>query len=179
MRKYLICCGLLFWTCSVFATQSDLSNIYESREKQYSIHYPASWQVHDHGKGMVVFIGKVGKLPLSVNIQTIFTKKAHGEYPTIKALMDDFWYDVPKHTDQVKFLERRPILLVEPDGAKLSGEQATLTFKERGVTFKQWQIIVMSRDGVLFQAWAYRAPLKDFDTNRPLAEDILASWEIY
>lgn len=174
----------LILTClvsNVYANYGLLKRTYESKEKQYTIQYPTNWQFIDEGKGAVVFRGKAGKssLPVSVNIQTIFTKKARGEYSSVKALMDDFWSQVPRHTEDVKFQGRRSIMLVESDGTKLSGEQTTLTFKENGETFKQWQIMVMTKDGRLFQAWAYRAPLKYYNANLSLAQSMLTSWRIY
>lgn len=180
IAKWILNFCLLIFLSSAFASNDSLTNVYDSAEKQYSIHYPATWQYKDLGKGAVVFVEINGKKPhlTSINIQTIFTKKAHGTYPTIKALMDDFWSQVPKHADQAKLYDRKPITLVEPDGTKLTGEQTTLTFKEYGVTFKQWQIMVMTNDGILFQAWAYRAPIQDYDANLKLAESMLATWVI-
>ncbi len=179
--QYLLSCMLGCWVVNVWANHPLLTQSYENQEKQFSIQYPTSWKMHDEGKGTIIFLKKEGKssLPISVNIQTLFTKKARGEYSNVKALMDDFWAQVPKHNEDANFIERRPITLIESDGSKLLGEQTTLTFKENGQTFKQWQIMVMNQNGTLFQAWAYRAPLKEYNSNLKLAQAMLISWRIY
>lgn len=153
----------------------------EVKPYHYSIHYPNTLTYSDHGDGMVTFKGKVGvpPSPMFVNIQTIYTKNHTGKYATVKDLMDDFTTQVPRNNPEANFLERKPITLVEPDGTKLKGEQTILTFTEKKVLLKQWQIMVMNQNGTMFQAWAYRAPLKYFDINRPIALAMLASWEIH
>jgi hypothetical protein len=174
--------ALLFLLClsSAFATQEELTQSFTSKVYHYSLRYPAVWIYHDKGKGVVIFENKKGTdaSPFLINLQTLFTKKGGGEYPTIKALMDDFWSQVPKHTERVNFLDRKPILLLQPDGTRLMGEQTTLTFYENGQTFKHWQVMMMSRNGLLFQAWAYRAPLSFYEANKAYAEAMLASWVI-
>lgn len=164
-----------------YAKQGDLSQSFISKSYRYAILYPASWKCADHGKGVVVFKGSGidPHYPLMINIQTILTKKAGGEYVSVNDLMNDFRSQVPQHTQHAKFIDRNPIELLEPDGSKLYGEETLLTFYENKQTFKQWQIMMVSHDGMLFQAWAYRAPQAAFDANRPIAESMLRSWVIY
>lgn len=176
IKHYFLALLILLTPLTAFAADTSFSsNLY-----RYSINYPANWRIAEHGNGVVVFTAKdaSSKKTFTVNIQTIFTKKGGGKYKSIKDLMDDFREQVPMHTQAAKFLERKPFELTEPDGTKLSGEQTTLTFKENGQTLKQWQIMLTSRDGTLFQAWAYRAPLQIFDANQAQAASMLASWVI-
>lgn len=92
--------------------------------------------------------------------------------------MDDFWSQVPRHTENATFLYRKPIVLVEPNGVKHNGEQTLFTYKENGETFKQWQMMTTDSNGIIFQAWAYRAPEKYFTDNQPIAAAMFASWVI-
>lgn len=146
----------------------------------YSIQYPVGWTHQDHGKGLVVFKGKTldEKSGVLVNIQTIATKKNHGHYVDVKALMDDFYQQVPMHTEKASFGERQPITLVSAEGETLHGEQTTVTFYEEGKLIKHWQVMFMNPDGMLFQTWAYRTQETEFDANHPLAEEMLSSWKI-
>jgi len=153
---------------------------YNGAKYRYTISYPSGWQVYDHNDGVVVFKAKSDKLiyPVSVNIQTIFTKQDTGTYASVKDLMDDFVKNAKRHADVVKFIERKPFSLANPLGATLQGEQATFTFRDHGKTIKQWQVMLMTKDGNLFQAWAYRAPADVFQMSLPLANDMLSTWII-
>ena len=181
--KHYTCSILTFIfivTSNAYAENDTLTNVFASNLYQYSIRYPTTWKLAEHGEGVVVFTGQdaQSKRHFTVNIQTIYTKKGGGKYKSIKDLMDDFRSQVPIHTQEAKFLDRAPFDLKETDGSTTSGEQTTLTFKENKQTYKQWQIMLTSKDGKLFQAWAYRAPIESFDANRPLAASMLASWII-
>jgi hypothetical protein len=175
------CILLLFASMTATIHASDLpTKTFASTAYHYAIHYPADWKLMNEGKGVIVFknIAKTSSLSL-MNIQTIYTKKGGGKYATIKDLMDDFWSQVPMHTQDARFLERRPITLTGPDGTTLSGEQTLLTFKEGGQLYKQWQVMMVNKDGTLFQALAYRAIATNFDTYYSVAKAVFASWVIY
>jgi hypothetical protein len=153
-----------------------LANEFHSIGYHYSIHCPADWKITDRGNGVVVFRYKANQsMPMTINIQTIYTKKGGGKYKNVKDLMDDFYSQVPMHTQHATFLERKPIHLTQPDGIMLNGEETTLTFKENGRIDKQWQVMLQNQDGNLFQAFAYRAPVTVFDVYRPVATAMLAS----
>ena len=92
--------------------------------------------------------------------------------------MDDFEVQVPMHTQDAHLFDRKSFELSESNGKKISGEQIYVTFKEGKQTYKQWQIMLMSADGILFQAFAYRAPSQYFDEYLPEASAMLASWII-
>lgn len=159
---------------TVFANAPLPMRSFVSQAYHYSIHYPASWQCHAKDQGVVVFNTQAA----SVNIQTIYTKKGGGHYASVKDLMDDFQSQVPRHTQHAHFLERHPFVLTQTTGEKLTGEATTLTFYENGQTLKQWQIMLISRDGLIFQAWAYRAPVKEYADNLTDAVAMLRSWVI-
>lgn len=168
---------MLAVTTAVFADPGSLTQTFSTKDYGYTIQYPAGWHYIDRGKGVVVFKGNEA-YPLSVNIQTIYTKQGGGEYKSVKDLMNDFYTQVPMHTNDSKFYERKPIVLSEPDGTKLYGEQTTLSFREDGTTFKQWQVMLVNKDGNIFQAWAYRAPVEYFDSQYAAAAAMLNSWII-
>ncbi len=158
------------------AMQHPSTYLYENQNYKYSIQVPDKWQAHDHGDGVVVFNSPHAQT--TVNIQTIFTKKAKGHYENVKALMDDFVSQVPKHTQHAKFTDRKPIVLTLSNGTKLIGESIILTFFENDVSFKQWQVMLINQDGRLFQAFAYRAPVNDYDLDYKKAMTMFASWNI-
>jgi hypothetical protein len=149
-------------------------------EYHYSIQYPAQWTYADAGEGVVIFKGKTidGSQKISVNIQTIATKLNGGHYATVKALMDDFWNQVPKHAEKVRFVERGAIELAGSDGEVLKGEQTEVMFFVKGKMLKHWQVMVMSPDRMLFQTWAFRTTVGEFEENREIGGEMLESWKI-
>lgn len=151
---------------------------FNSNDSKYNIEYPSTWQGFDRGEGVVVFKNNMQQTgyPVMINIQSIYTKKGGGKYPTIKALMDDFYSQVPKHVDNAKFTDRSPYVLTQANGVSWTGEQTYLTFVVNKHTIKQWQIMIVSPDGKIFQAFAYRAPLEYFDANKETADAMLKSW---
>jgi hypothetical protein len=172
----LFCC----LTQNIYAIQIEKTLSLAMPQYRYSINYPAQWSYQDKGEGVVIFKGKTldGSHLISANIQTIATKKFGGHYVDVKALMDDFWDQVPKHMEKVKFIERKPIELVESDGRSFQGEQTTLTFIENGVTMKQWQVMLITQDGMIFQNYAFRTTADEFDKNFAVANTMYHSWMI-
>lgn len=169
---------ILYYPLVTYANSNSLTHAFDSTAYHYSIHYPENWTPRDLGNGVVVFRFSSIKpsYKLLVNIQTIYTKKAGGHYATVKDLMDDFISQVPLHTSRSHFSDRKPITLPQPNSNSYSGESITLTFNENGQVLKHWQVMVMSRDGRVFQAWAYRAPVQYYDINYPIASAMLATW---
>lgn len=162
---------------AALAVEISLPNVFSNPEYHYSIHYPENWKAVDRGKGVVIFT-EMKPGPFMINIQTISTRKGGGKYKDIKDLMDDFKIQVPMHTKDAKFLDRKPFVLHEPDGSTLSGEETILTFEEDKMLWKQWQVMLINQNGMIFQALGYRAPASMFDVMQPTAAAMLASWII-
>jgi hypothetical protein len=178
LKVYRICIVFLLINISVaYANSMALKNIFDSQSYHYAIHYPSQWKVHDHGDGVVVFKPFTDSKTF-INIQTIYTKKAGGHYATVKDLMDDFKSEVPRHAAGVTFFARQPIVLQQPNGEKLVGESITLTFKDHLQWLKHWQVMLVNQSGRVFQAFGYRAPIRNFDANYALATEMLQTWVI-
>lgn len=163
---------------SVYAKTALDMKEYNGAKYHYTIQYPTDWHVYDHDDGIVVFkkLGLRNVYPTSVNIQTIYTKKAKGSYANVKELMNDFEDNALKQAADVKLSDRKPITLIDPNGKKIHGEEITMTFEAQGAKLKQWQIMVITDDGRLFQAWAYRADINSYDLDLPVAKEMLNSW---
>lgn len=170
----------LFVALAACAAEKPDMKLYDGAKYRYTISYPAGWHVYDRNDGTVVFKdnSKKSAYPSSVNIQTIYTKKANGTYKDVKELMDDFSEQAKHAATDVKFLERKPITLIEKNGVKISGEETMMSFRDHGKTLKQWQVMVVTNDGKLFQAWAYRASEQNFDKYLGVAKKMLDSWNI-
>ena len=176
----LICIVAGILSASSPAMGAEVNDTVTLQRNGYLIHYPKNWKIHYGEKGEVVFsfTAPDTKSKISTNIQTIYTKAHSGKYKSVKELMDDFLIQVPMHAQDARLFDRKPYTLTEPDGSHLTGEQITVTFIENKQTYKQWQIMLMTDNGVLFQAFAYRAPLPLYDEYLPVANSMLTSWVI-
>jgi hypothetical protein len=163
---------------SVYAAADVATKLYDGKKYHYTIQYPADWHVYDHDDGVVVFkkLGLRSVYPTSVNIQTIYTKKAKGTYANVKELMDDFTANAKSDVTNVTFSERKPIILIDTNGVKIHGEEITMSFEAQGTKLKQWQVMVITDDGRLFQAWGYRAAETNYELDLPAAKNMLNSW---
>lgn len=185
MLKLLNKTGIIFiilscYTAATFAAHTAQTLQLNMPQYDYAIHYPTQWTYQDRGEGLVVFRGKTldGLETISANIQTIATKKNGGHYVDVKALMDDFWIQVPKHAEKAAFLSRDAIELVGSDGSVLKGEQTIVTFYQHKKMLKHWQVMLMTHNGMIFQTYAFRTTADEFDKNQALAEAMFQSWQI-
>lgn len=167
-----------YWllTTKVSAEVNTLTQIFQSKANHYFFRYPANWHCDDHHQGVVVCKSEVPDV--SINLQTIWTKKGGGKYVDVKALMNDFMTQVPMHTTHAQFSNRRTLVIQEPNGAQYAGEEIILTFKENGKIFQQQQIMLQDPHGLVFQNFAFRAPVSLYAAHATIAKAIFASWEI-
>lgn len=176
MRKIFLTCLLTFLIPNAWCEAKDGTS--QLDRYRYQITYPNTWQPHDDNNGTIVFIYPIPntKLTAMVNIQSIYTKAGGGKYKSVKDLMDDFLIQVPMHTVNAKLFDRKPY--TQPGAPQLTGEQIYVTFKQGNQTYKQWQIMLVTADGNLFQNFAYRAPQQYYDAYFPAASQMLESWQI-
>jgi hypothetical protein len=158
-----------------------LTKLYDSKDSHYAIKYPASWEYDASDKGTVIFSGRPGSPSYysTINIQTILTKKTGGEYATVKQFIADIRKQASAQSKGVKFLENGPITLPQTNGDKMSGEYLIFSYQYHGMAFKQWQIVVLRNDAQVFYAWAYTAPLEQYDVDLSIAKKMLESWSVY
>lgn len=158
-----------------------LTKKYDSTESRYTIQYPSSWEYEVTNDGTVIFSGRRGSPAYfsTVNIQTVLTLKSGGDFKTVAAFMADIKQQAKNQSPNVKFLEQGPIQLFDKGIGKEKGEYAIFTYRFKGQDFKQWQVVVLRDDGQVFYAWAYTAPVKQYDDNVAVAKAMLESWVIY
>ncbi len=164
------------------AEVNTVSRLYDNRNSGYSIKYPLGWSYDDKSvKGAVIMRGKEGtdSYNVTVNIQTVLTKKTGGKFTTVKEFIDDMKAQAKSQALGPKYLESGPITFNEPNGSIVKGEYLILTYKLNNVDIKQWQIVVLRNDDQVFYAWAYTAPANLYDKELPVAKRILESWSIY
>ncbi len=172
------------------ATQSDnaksgavkLPNVYESKENQYSINYPANWEYSKPDKATVVIGGKEGSpdYDSTVNIQTVLTMKAGGKYKNVIEFMDSLKNQALEQSDDTEILSEEPISIdATADSIGMNGRYMVFTYTYQGVKFKQMQFVFERGDQEAFYAWAYTSPVQRYDTDYPIAKAMFATWAVH
>lgn len=158
-----------------------VSKVYENKDSRYNIKYPANWEYESPGMGTVIFSGKkdTPSYYSTINIQTVLTKKHGGDYADVRKFIADIKKQATSQSRHVKFLESGPFTLPDVKGEKIKGEYLIFQYEYKGVTFKQWQIVVVRNDNQVFYAWAYTSPIQLYQDDLPIAKLMLDSWKIY
>lgn len=158
-----------------------LNKTLNNKDNRYIIHYPANWGSNALAEGTVIINGnpRTASSYSSVNIQTVLTKSYGGKFSTIDEFMSEVRHQAAQVTGNAKILKHGPVDIMQADGTKLHGQYIVFTYGLNGKNFKQWQIVVMRNDGRVFYAWAYAAPVEQYDLDLPVAQAILGAWSIY
>lgn len=51
-------------------------------------------------------------------------------------------------------------------------------WRKEGGTLRQWRMVIVRSNGNIFHAWAYAAPIEQYDLYLPIAKAMLASWTL-
>ena len=63
-------------------------------------------------------------------------------------------------------------------GLILAGRQFVASYEHNGRRFRKWALVLPRPDGEVAHIWSYTAPVEQFDTYRPVAEQMLNSLKI-
>lgn len=165
----------------LFNTPGRLTKTFNNTDSRYTINYPVDWEVDQTAKGTVVFSGREGARSFmsSINIQVVLTKKMKGEYATVDEFIKDIKQQVKGQSTNASFLDEGAIEIKEKDGLFAKGKYIVFTYEYSGMMIKQWQIVVLRADDQVFYAWAYTSSVDEYETDLPIAKEMLSSWMIY
>ena len=146
----------------------------------YTIEYPTHWYAYSPSDNLVVFQGPEGTIGeyASVNIQAIATRAQKGKFESLLTFTEHFRNRITRSTDRLLSLQEAPYSYSLGDNDSLEGSEFKFEYLRDGEDFKQWQIILPSRDGKLFFTWSYRARSVVYPQLLPVAQLMLASWKI-
>jgi hypothetical protein len=158
-----------------------LTKTYKTSTGDYSINYHNDWIVENTGKNSVLFSGKRDSLSYysTVTIQTIGSKKSAGKYESVKDVINDVRKQVLAESPKTTFLNSGPFIYTMQNGRKLEGEFLIFIYSFKSHIIEQWQIVLPSKEGLVFYTWAYTSPLSQYGKDLEIAKSMLASWTIY
>ncbi len=157
------------------STQDTSLKIY--RTKFYSIKYPADWNYEKPKQGVVLFNGKKGSPAYfaTVNIQTILSKKAGGQYSSLAEIKSDLTKQIMTHDPNAKIIAQGKAEL--PTNPKAyQGEYLVFTHTINNHMFKQMQLLLNKENGLAFYSWTYTSPEEIYDQYLPIAQKMYESW---
>lgn len=145
----------------------------------YAIDYPENWIASAEGPYTVVFSGPPGSdaYRSTVSVQNIQPPAASSPSDAASAVLDDIKQALGRTAGDLKFEAETPLYREDATG-RLSGRQFLVSYTHGGERFRKWAIVMPRRSGNVAYIWSYTAPIAAFDRFRPLAEQMLDSWNI-
>lgn len=145
----------------------------------YAIDYPESWIASAEGPYTVVFSGPPGSdaYRSTVSVQNIQPPAANSPADAASAVLEDIKRALGRTAGDLKFEAETPLYREDATG-RLSGRQFLVSYTHGGERFRKWAIVMPRRSGNVAYIWSYTAPIAAFDRFRPLAEQMLDSWNI-
>lgn len=145
----------------------------------YAIDYPEGWVASPEGPYTVVFSGPPGSdaYRSTVSVQNIQPPAANSPADAASAVLDDIKKALGRTAIDLKFEAETPLYREDATG-RLSGRQFLVSYTHGGERFRKWAIVMPRRSGNVAYIWSYTAPVSAFDRFRPLAEQMLDSWNI-
>lgn len=158
-----------------------LPKVFNNQGNRYFIRYPANWQFNALNKSTLVLAGKEGTPAYysNINIQTLRAQKIGGVYSTVPEVILNLKKQIEGTYSNVRYVEQGPITLNQLNGSQIRGEYVVFTYSNSGLAFKQWQVVILRNDGLVFYVFAYNSPLVQYQTNLAIAQAVLKSWDIY
>lgn len=163
------------------STSVPLTKVYDNHDSKYLIKYPSDWIYDESEKGAVVFSGKKNTPAYytTINIQTVLTKKAGGDYSSVADLISDIKRQVLAESPKTNFVDRGKFEIPMKNGSNLTGQSLSFIYTYKGHIIQQWQVVVLREDKLVLYTWAYTAPIEQYNDNLSTAKTMLSSWMIY
>ena len=145
----------------------------------YRVSYPMEWQLEKVSAFTNVFSGKQGT-PAYDAIVSVQNVKPHG-IATADAVTDAAFNDLKTTLTQqavaVDIVGEKAVTYAK-GGLILAGRQFVASYEHNGRRFRKWALVLPRPDGEVAHIWSYTAPVEQFDTYRPVAEQMLNSLKI-
>lgn len=142
----------------------------------YRIEYPAAWQLEKLSAFTNAISGPQGT-PAYDAIVSLQNVKPAGEGDVARIALDNLKANLSQQARAVQFVGEKPVTYAKY-GLTLQGHQFVASYDHQGQRFRKWALVIPRPEGGIAHIWSYTAPLNQFDTYRPVAEQILNSLKI-
>ena len=145
----------------------------------YRVSYPMEWQLEKVSAFTNVFSGKLGT-PAYDAIVSMQNVKPHGvaaAEAVTNAAFNDLKTTLTQQAGAVDIVGEKAVTYAK-GGLVLAGRQFVASYEHNGRRFRKWALVLPRPDGEVAHIWSYTAPVEQFDTYRPVAEQMLNSLKI-
>jgi hypothetical protein len=145
----------------------------------YEVAFPDDWTASRLGPATVLLGGAEGTdaYYATVAIQNIQPPKAERPLDALETVLSALKAELATRAQDVRFADEGP-MSYDKKGLSLKAFQFVVTYMDEGRRYKQWTLAVGRPDSTIVHVWSYRAPEKEFDIYRPIADAIRQSWRI-
>ncbi len=157
-----------------------LPNVFDDPLNNFSINYANNWTFDQPAKEKIIFSGKKGTSSSAsvVNIQTIASINAGGNFKDTKEVLEDLKKQIKSQTSKIEVLGEGPVTLKQHE-KKFEGITFVFNYTYKNQEFKQMLVVVPSPDGKAFYVWTFNSTKNQFDIDLPVARAMLNSWVIH
>ncbi|MBA4416928.1 MAG: hypothetical protein C0392_03310 [Syntrophus sp. (in: bacteria)] len=153
-----------------------LNKTYQEKSLGYAISYPGNWAYVSPTAHSVVFGPRKGVDgdPV-VSIQNLNTITIKGRKYKDADSVIEYLANQLKVAKEVIVYETSPYTH-DKGGAKLAGKMFGAEYALNNERYKQWIIVLPRSTGEVIHVWSYTSPIKMYEKNLGVAQNILNSW---
>jgi len=166
-------------TFTLLRDESGSTFTFQSSELGYRIEYPRNWVYTQTKPNIIIFSGAEGTPAYyaTVNIQNLASTRMGGRFNTVDDVINHYQGQMLSGASNVT-MSKPESFTFESGGKQITGKVFEITYTRDKENFKQLLVIFPRFDQRLFYSFNYTAPVKDYDTYRPIATEMLNTWVI-
>lgn len=148
-------------------------------EYGYSIEFPGDWLLEKPGMYSLLISGQPGTEAYlaTVGVQNVKPGLAGSYKEIVTHVVDGLKKEYQENGDNVVYYGEK-FFPFQQGQIHMDGYQFLVTYNYEGQKFRKWVMLLPRARGGVVHIWSYTAPEAQFNTYRPVAEEILKSWSI-
>ena len=149
------------------------------RDIGYTVAFPGDWMATRLNPAVVLLSGQEGTDAYfaTVGIQNVQPPKAGGPQEAMAIVIAGLKSELSEKARDVRYFDEGSLSYEKKD-LTLKAHQFVVTYSDGDQRYKQWTMVLPRPSGTVIHVWSYRAPEKQFDIYRPIADAIRQSWRI-
>ncbi|MDP6787973.1 MAG: hypothetical protein QGI13_12680, partial [Rhodospirillales bacterium] len=152
---------------------------FADRKLGYAIDYPGDWMMEKSSTYTALFSGRQGTEAYyaTVRIQNVKPRTASDPKQAVVGVVGDLKAKLSAGAEKLTYLAEGPFLY-DRSGVRLEGHQFMVAYVNEGQRIRQWTVVMPRSTGTVTHIWSYATDDRRFDIFRPIAEQMLGSWNL-
>lgn len=166
-------------TAALAVPPDDGGRVFADPDVGYAMRHPARWVVAQPSAFTTMFSGPQGTPAYfsTVSVQNVQPPAAIDMGDAVAKVLENLHSQLRRGAKELNILAESAYVH-DKGGLALNGRQFVVSYARENQLYRQWTVVAPRDTGTIVHVWSYAAPDTDFDTFRPIAEWMLASWRI-